>query len=552
MGVLRSLAAVGLVLIADAVWAEPLFREIRTAAIEEFAADGSPVVRRRTVRVSEAALSEGGEITLNLFEDVAPKLRLGRISTTNGAEAWAGGGVALSRVDGRLSGTARLEDGRFFVIRALAAGVSEVREVVDRRFHLGDDAVPAPSAAVAALEEEPPAHASTIDVLVAATPAAVAAAGGGAAIADKAYLAVAEANAGFAQSGAAVQLQLAGVEQVDLGPGESASGGFLNTATEHAGLRALRDRHGADVVSVWLEGPAANGGFIGLAWILQGQGAAFASNAYSVVEQNFVNGPAYGFAHELGHNLGCNHDRRHAGTPGAFPFSYGYQDPQGGFHTMMAYANGCAACTLVNAWSSPRRQINQRPAGVAQGRADAADNVATLNATRAVAAAWRAGVARQPPQAPRADPPTENRPPQAGAVTPSMSVGTTVSWTAFFADPDGEGDLAQAHLRVGSALESPHACWLRYDESKGRLQAVNTAATGFAPALEAARCRVHRWRAGWSDGVLVLGATVELMDEPAGYLGLWTLAIDAAGADSGWQRRAVWIVPGRWPDEPFQ
>ncbi len=137
-------------------------------------------------------------------------------------------------------------------------------------------------------------------------------------------------------------------------------------------------------------------------------------------------------------------------------------------------------------------------------------------------------------------------------MTPSMSVGTTVSWTAFFADPDGEGDLAQAHLRVGSALEFPHACWLRYDESKGRLQAVNTAATGFAPALEAARCRVHRWRAGWSDGVLVLGATVELMDEPAGYLGLWTLAIDAAGADSGWQRRAVWIVPGRWPDEPFQ
>ena len=247
--------------------------------------------------------------------------------------------VFLSLADGALSGGIRVDD-RFFRLRPAGAGGVRIEEVTKTpRWYFGDDAVPAPPVAAVGPEKEasgpiPVAQGgvSEITILVAYTANGLQAAGGPAGGTSLAQLGVATANSGFSQSGVAARLSLAGVVQIDAGGGESASTAFLSRMTTSTPeLGALRDAYGADLVSVWINGPAANGGVVGTAWILKGQGSGFAPYAYSIVETNWVDGPGYAFAHEVGHNLGCDHDLNNTNSTGQFPFSRGYQDPQGGF-----------------------------------------------------------------------------------------------------------------------------------------------------------------------------------------------------------------------------
>ena len=99
------------------------------------------------------------------------------------------------------------------------------------------------------------------------------------------------------------------------------------------------------------------------------------------------------YAHELGHNMGCAHDRDNAGVNGRYAYSYGYQAPSAAFRTVMAYATGCGSpCTRVTHFSNPNVTYGGAATGVAQGSPDAADNAATINFTRTEMAAFRATV----------------------------------------------------------------------------------------------------------------------------------------------------------------
>lgn len=76
--------------------------------------------------------------------------------------------------------------------------------------------------------------------------------------------------------------------------------------------------------------------------------------------------------------MGSAHDIEHSGgSQGIFPFSYGFQDPDGDFRTIMAYP--CEGkedgCPRLNAWSTPNLTYNNKPLGIA----DEADNVRSLN-----------------------------------------------------------------------------------------------------------------------------------------------------------------------------
>src|SRR5260370_39935173 len=100
--------------------------------------------------------------------------------------------------------------------------------------------------------------------------------------------------------------------------------------------------------------------------------------AYSVVHWGCATG-YYSFGHEMGHNLGCQHDRGNASGTGAFPYSYGYQQMSGTaiFRTIMSYQCAGAPCTRINNWSNPDVSYQGSPTAKPSNDSAAADNRAT-------------------------------------------------------------------------------------------------------------------------------------------------------------------------------
>src|SRR5262249_38081270 len=103
-------------------------------------------------------------------------------------------------------------------------------------------------------------------------------------------------------------------------------------------------------------------------------------------------GPAI-FSHELGHNLGCEHDRANSSLGrGAFDYSYGYEFVANDgikYKTLEGQGNG----RFILYYSKPLVLYQGVPAGVPEGQPDAADNAKTIKNTAPIVAAYRAGQA---------------------------------------------------------------------------------------------------------------------------------------------------------------
>jgi hypothetical protein len=150
------------------------------------------------------------------------------------------------------------------------------------------------------------------------------------------------------------------------------------------GVRNLRDTYKADTVVLLVEYSMT---YWGLAYKMTQPSNLFEEYAFALVTRRSVT-QSYTFPHELGHNMGCAHDRANANEPGAYSYSYGYQAPNSSFRTIMAY--DCpGGCTQVNYWSNPNRIYNGLPMGVAEGNPNAADNRKTLNNTAFTVANFR-------------------------------------------------------------------------------------------------------------------------------------------------------------------
>lgn len=246
------------------------------------------------------------------------------------------------------------------------------------------ESAPAPSAKAPAARAAGPAD-TTLDVLVAYTRSMREAAGGTAAALNLIQLGVAEANQGYANSGVVQRIRLVHAAEVDypeaglsfpdlLRRVRSPNDGHLDE------VPALRNQYGADLVSLWVN----NGSSCGMGYVMMDLIGDFADWAYSVVHYGCATG-GYTFAHELGHNQGCQHNCENADPFALFPFAYGYRQTSAApfFRTMMAY-NCPEGCGRINYWSNPE--------GIFQGQvtgSNQADNRRTLNETLATAANWR-------------------------------------------------------------------------------------------------------------------------------------------------------------------
>jgi peptidyl-Asp metalloendopeptidase len=136
-------------------------------------------------------------------------------------------------------------------------------------------------------------------------------------------LATDETNQGFINSGINIRMRTLGsmfVSYDEVGTFEN----HLDRLTDRAptdnimnDVHAERDRLGADLVSLIVKDDT----YCGIGWL-----DSDAAYAFTAVSETCLTGD-YTVAHEIGHNIGCEHDRVTERVPTSAAYNFGYQSP---------------------------------------------------------------------------------------------------------------------------------------------------------------------------------------------------------------------------------
>ena len=400
-----------------------LFREADPTGIRSLTHLDSTVLQMRHVTIDLSLLPRPGTaamspkrrtILFNLFDHTAFNVVLDRseLSQNGLSIIWYGHiqGMMPSDVTLVISGKVMNADIRgpgaaFYQVRYVGEGVHVICSIDQASFPSEREPLTVddlPETSLQSFIFSPPGETPEnddellLDMMVVYTPAARQYAGGTVAMQSLIEMAVAETNAGYANSGVLQRLRLVHTEEVDYtetptSPFDNALMALRNPADGLIDeVHVLRDTYGADMVNLVIN----RNTHCGLAYQMGAPSAAFEAYAFSVVSRLCLTG-TYTLAHELGHNQGAAHDRDH-GREGTFPYSFGYQAPDRAFRTIMA--NECPGfCPPVNYWSNPDVFYQDQPTGIAHTEPDAADNRLTLNQTRQIAANWRPSVVPSDP-----------------------------------------------------------------------------------------------------------------------------------------------------------
>ena len=364
--------------------------------------------RERVSALNDGALADAPALRITLFPGVVATFsKTGSETADGGGRIWtgsdgAGGEATLVFARGKVTGQVQL-DGRAFEIRG--AGGSRAHRIIEvdaaRLPPEGPLTVPKdlPERKSGTLPDASSAAAAgrtRITVLIAYTEAAKAAADD---ILAEADLAVSLANQGYKASGVKIRLKLAGTVLVT-GYDESSVSwedtlNNLSGSTDapnpapFAGVRKKRNRTEADLVVLLRS--ESQPAYCGLGHYIEEPGSGTSKFAYSEVELSCVSN--HSVAHEMGHNMGLNHDRYVVGSAPKSAYNFGYVLPRKRVRSIMAYNNRCADagfnCTRLNRFSDPDATVENKPFGVEQGEKGAADAARRLNETRTAIAAYR-------------------------------------------------------------------------------------------------------------------------------------------------------------------
>lgn len=295
--------------------------------------------------------------------------------------------VRHGHVAGRLSLSRRTYE---LVPDAAGAGVSRLREIDTTRFPQGPDAVPPPG--LSGERREPPRDetpgvsargAPLLEVLVVYTPTARVAAGGTAQMEAFVQAAVDVANTAYDNSQVSQDLALRGTEEIDYDESGVPVGAQLMWLRDDTGIASLRDAYAADLVAMISETPPG----CGRGYVMRDPGPLFEPFAFSVIHRPCAVGNL-SFAHELGHNMGLEHDPANSDAypnGGSYPWSFGHF-VDGEFRTVMAYSTECdLGCTRVAHFSNPDVIFSGHPTGIDNQR----DNARTLDLTAPIVEDFR-------------------------------------------------------------------------------------------------------------------------------------------------------------------
>jgi hypothetical protein len=191
-------------------------------------------------------------------------------------------------------------------------------------------------------------------------------------------LAVGYINEAFNRSGINAKIRLVHKAETTWHTQSSSANNELGSLTSDptvSGLGGLRDQYGADCVSL-------------LTTPIGGLGNCY--GPFSVFD-----GSSRTFAHELGHDFGCDHDRPNHNCWGQYNtvYYYGYSFTVPGYGlngTIMSYVG-----VQIDQYSSPLKYFLGVPTGLPEGhvdgagRPDSADNARRINETASAVASWR-------------------------------------------------------------------------------------------------------------------------------------------------------------------
>jgi hypothetical protein len=156
-----------------------------------------------------------------------------------------------------------------------------------------------------------------------------------------------------------VAFRLVGLEEIDYDEGEDLSVDLNRLSGVEPGaiaaVPALRDRHRADLVHLIVEG-GGNDGACGIGWMVEPDAALTEATGFSVSDHR-CSAANLSFAHEIGHNLGMDHDRHVVDKPDPNAINFGYVSIEDRRRTLMAYGNACyeqgVDCPRVVTYSTP-------------------------------------------------------------------------------------------------------------------------------------------------------------------------------------------------------
>lgn len=251
----------------------------------------------------------------------------------------------------------------------------------------------------------------TVDVLLGYTAGFATGLGGRSQAVTRLTHLVAVTNQAYLNSKLNVQVRLVGTLQVAYAD-KSSNNTTLDELTGSTGsksitvpaalqpLRQAREQLGADLVSLVRKFDNATHDGCGVAWLIGGGGSGVDAFdhpwGYSVVSDGSDSGyycRSETLAHELGHNMGQNHNVEDSGgDAGAHPYSYGYRESSAtGFYTIMSYRSGDSQHS-ISYFANPNVLVDGRPTGIG----NESDNVRSMAQTMPVAAAFRAAVVNPP------------------------------------------------------------------------------------------------------------------------------------------------------------
>lgn len=214
-----------------------------------------------------------------------------------------------------------------------------------------------------------------IDVLVVYTAAVRTSLGGDAQAQAVAQQAIDATNTSYINSRMRLRVRLVEAQLTALNETGSFSTELGNLRSD-AATATLRNDKSADMVAMLTNSTAS----CGIGYLMGGQGGN-PNNAFTVTARTCAVGNL-SFAHELGHNMGSQHNPENGSGP-TYPYGFGHY-VNGSYRTVMSYVDPCTnGCTRVAYFSNPNVIYNGAPTGIINAR----DNARSIDNT----ADWIAG-----------------------------------------------------------------------------------------------------------------------------------------------------------------